>query len=136
MLYQIPKTREEVREYVARFTGFPGDDDNPKASDYGFNDPRIQYGLTDADIHFFKRHDVELKAAIDKYTGMDFPVHTIDDFLIVEFAGMLQKLGADGAIAQVKNLPRRLRALIRAVCRNHKTAKESLCPPQQSRLQP
>ncbi len=116
-----PQERAAFKAYLSMFRGFPGDPANPKPEDFGFKDPRIKYGLTDSDIIFFKQHDKELKSAIDKFTGMDFPVDTIDDFLIVEFAGMVQKLGVDGAILEVKKLPRRLRALIRAVCRNHKS---------------
>ena len=121
-----PKDRAGYKAYLSQFTGFPGDPSNPDPALFGIQDPRKQYGLTDDDINFFKYHDVELKAAIDKYTGMDFPVHTIDDFLIVEFAGMLQKLGADAGIAEIKKLPIRLRALIRAVCRNHKSNQRRL----------
>ena len=121
MVEKPPQERGAFKAYIAMFRGFPGDPKNPKPEDFGFKDPRIQYGLTDADINFFKLHDKELKSAIDKFTGMDFPVDTIDDFLIVEFAGMVQKLGVEGAILEVKKLPRRLRALIRAVCRNHKS---------------
>lgn len=91
---------------------------NPR--DYGIEDPRLKYGITDEDIEYFKYRDKELKKAIDDYTGIDFPVHTINDFLLVEFAGMLQKLGHDGAILEVRKMPRRLRALFRAVARNHK----------------
>lgn len=105
--------RSEIRTYVDRFKGH-------SAEGLGIPDPRTTYGVTDADIHFFKYHDAELKAAIDKYTGMDFPVHTIDDFMIVELAGMLERLGAEAGIAEFKKLPRRVRALYRCVCRNHK----------------
>ncbi len=121
MVEKPPKERAAFKAYLSMFRGFPGDPTNPKPEDFGFQDPRIQYGLTDSDITFFKHHDAELKSAVDRFTGMDFPVDTIDDFLIVEFAGMVQKLGVDGAISEVKKLPRRLRALIRAVCRNHKS---------------
>lgn len=116
------ESRDGMKAYISQFTGFPKDNTlNP--ADFGIQDPRTQYGLADADIHYFKYHDIELKEAIDKFTGIDFPLHKIDDFLIVEFAGMVQKLGVDGAVAEAKKMPRRLRALYRAVARNHRTGR-------------
>ena len=123
MKIDSPSSREEIRSYISSFTAFP-DEEGPKPGDYGISDPRLKYGLSDDDINYFKYRDVELKQAIDKYMRMDFPVHTIDDFMIVELAGMLQKLGEEAAITMFKaTVPRRLQALYRAVGRNHK-AKE------------
>ena len=116
-----PETREDMKAFVSMFTKFPSEPNQPKPADYGIIDPRIQYGLTDADIDFFKYRDPEIKAAVDKFTGMDFPVHTIDDFFLAEIAGMVAHFGVDGAVAEGKKvIPRRIRALYRAVCRNHK----------------
>lgn len=108
-----------MRAFVSMFTGFPWEN-NPKPSEFGIRDPREQYGLTDKDIEYFKYRDKEIKEAVDKFTGMDFPVHTIDDFFLVEIAGMVEKLGIDGAVSTAKKWPRRIRALFRAVGRNHK----------------
>lgn len=109
-------SRQEMRSYISIFTGSEGL--NP--SDFGIEDPRTKYGLKDADIEYFKTRDVELKSAVDKFMGIDFPMRTIDDFLIVELAGMVEHLGVEGAIAEAKRWPRRLRALFRCVAKNKK----------------
>lgn len=114
--------RQELKTYIDQFKVLTPLDHKK----FGVKDPREQYGVTDADLDYFKNGDKELKAAIDKYFGMDFPVHTIDDFLIVELAGMVEVLGPDGAIEEFKRIaPRRLRALYRCVARNHKRRQES-----------
>lgn len=110
------KSRQEIRSYISIFTGSNGID----PADFGVEDPRKKYGLKDSDIEYFKNDDVELKSAIDKFMGIDFPLNTIDDFLIVELAGMLEKLGEEGAISEANKWPRRLRALFRCVARNYK----------------
>lgn len=112
--------KQEIRSYLGNFYGT--EPINPAA--YGIKDPREIYGLTDSDIDFFKNGDKELKRAIDTWTGIDFPIQTIDDFMLVELAGMVEKLGVDGAISEFNKLPRRLRALYRAVARNHRKAQE------------
>ncbi len=43
-------------------------------------------------------------AAVHKFTGRDFPMEQIDDQLIVEIAGMVYKLGVDGAVAKAEQL--------------------------------
>ncbi len=106
-----PRNRQELKEAVSLFTGY---------EQFDLPDPRKLYGVTDDDIEFFKYHDAELQAAINKFMGMDFPAHKIDDLMIVELAGMLQKLGMDAAVAEFRKLPRRIRALYRCVGRNHK----------------
>lgn len=110
------KSRQEIRSFISIFTGSEGI--NPE--DYGIQNPRSQYGLTDSDIEYFKYRDPEIKSAVDKFMKMDFPVHTIDDFLIVEIAGMVAHLGVDGAVSKAREWPRRLRSLMRCVARNHK----------------
>ena len=39
-------------------------------------------------------------AAVQKFTGRNFPMEQIDDQLIVEIAGLVHKLGVDGAVAK------------------------------------
>jgi hypothetical protein len=43
-------------------------------------------------------------AAVHKFTGRDFPMEQIDDQLIVEIAGLVNKLGVDGAVAKAEQL--------------------------------
>lgn len=111
-----PKTREDMRSFVDMFKG----QDYPKNPELGIYDPRVRYGLTDADINNFRYHDSEIKEAIDRFTGMDFPLEKIDDVFLVEIAGMVQKLGVGGAVLEANKWPRRVRALYRSVCRNIK----------------
>ena len=108
-----PKNRQEMKDAVSLFRGFQYDS-------FNLPDPRELYGVTDADIEFFKYRDVELQTAINRFMGMDFPAHKIDDLMIVELAGMLQKLGMEEALSEFRKLPRRIRALYRCVGRNHK----------------
>lgn len=78
-------------------------------------DPRQQYGLTDEDLDYF-RHDPEIIAAVRQFTGRDFPMDQIDDHLLVVLAGMVQKLGVDGAVAEAnKLLPHEQKAVIRGI---------------------
>lgn len=78
-------------------------------------DPRKEFGLTDDDLDFF-RHDPEIIAAVRQFTGRDFPMDQIDDHLIVKIAGMVQKLGVEGAVAEANRvLPPQQKALIRGI---------------------
>ena len=42
--------------------------------------------------------------AVRKFTGRDFPMEQIDDQLIVEIAGLVHKLGVDGAVAKAEQI--------------------------------
>lgn len=78
-------------------------------------DPRIAYGLTDADLEGFRK-DPELIEAVRKFTGRDFPMSQLDDALIAEIAGAVQKLGIDDAVKEFKNIiPKELQVMIRGI---------------------
>lgn len=78
-------------------------------------DPRKQYGLTDEDLDYF-RHDPEVIAVVQQFTGRDFPMEQIDDALLVQIAGAVQKLGVEGAIAEANRIiPPEMKAQIRGV---------------------
>lgn len=78
-------------------------------------DPRAEFGLTDDDLDFF-RHDPEIIAAVRQFTGREFPMEQIDDHLLVRIAGMVQKLGVEGAVAEAeRTLPPQQKALIRGI---------------------
>lgn len=78
-------------------------------------DPRIAYGLTDDDLDNFRK-DPELIEAVQRFTGRDFPMSQLDDALIVEIAGAVQKLGIGGAIEEFKKiLPREMIVTIRGI---------------------
>jgi hypothetical protein len=84
---------------------------SPKAP----QDPRQEFNLTDDDLDYF-RHDPEIIAAVQKFTGRDFPMDQIDDALIVQIAGAVHKLGVDGAVAEFDRvLPQDIKAQIRGV---------------------
>lgn len=91
---------------------------NPQASTMtpkAPQDPRQEFGLTDDDLDFF-RHDPEIIAAVRQFTGREFPMEQIDDHLLVRIAGMVQKLGVDGAVAEAeRTLPAQQKALIRGI---------------------
>ena len=78
-------------------------------------DPRQEFGLTDEDLDFF-RNDPEIKQAVQMFTGRDFPMDQIDDHLLVLIAGMVQKLGVQGAVAEGQRLiPDEQKAIIRGI---------------------
>lgn len=66
-------------------------------------DPRVKYGLTDEDFEFF-RNDPEVIAVVQAVTGRDFPMEQVDDILLAEIAGAVQKLGVQGAIAEAQRI--------------------------------
>lgn len=79
-------------------------------------DPREAYGLNDHDLQTFRK-DPELIEAVEKFTGRQYPMSDIDDALIAEIAGAVQKLGVDDAVKEFKRImPRKLIVLIRAIC--------------------
>lgn len=78
-------------------------------------DPREQYGLTDDDLDFF-RHDPEVIAVVQQFTGRDFPMDQVDDALLVQIAGAVHKLGVEGAVAEANRIiPQEMKAQIRGV---------------------
>lgn len=50
------------------------------------------------------RKDPDIIGAVRKFTGRDFPMEQIDDVLIVEIAGLVHKLGVDGAVAKAEQI--------------------------------
>ena len=78
-------------------------------------DPNERYGLTPEHIDEFRK-DPEIIEAVRKFTGRDFPMEQIDDVLMIQIAGMVQKLGVDGAVAEAHRIyPPELKAQIRGV---------------------
>lgn len=78
-------------------------------------DPRKAYGLTDSDLDNFRK-DPELIEAVKKFTGREFPMSQIDDALIAEIAGAVQKLGIDEAVKEFKRIiPKELIVMIRGI---------------------
>lgn len=78
-------------------------------------DPRTHYGLTDADLEGFRK-DPELIEAVRLFTGRDFPMEQLDDALMAEIAGAVQKLGVADAVREFKTLiPVELQATIRGI---------------------
>lgn len=55
------------------------------------------------DLDYF-RNDPEIIAAVTKFLGRDVDMAKIPDDMLITLAGMVQKLGVDGAIAEVKRL--------------------------------
>lgn len=78
-------------------------------------DPRAEFGITDDDLDYF-RHDPEIIAAVRQFTGRDFPMDQIDDALVVQIAGAVQKLGVDGAVSEFDRIvPPEIKAQIRGL---------------------
>lgn len=50
------------------------------------------------------RNDPEIKATIEKFLGRPFEMSKLPDDMLMTIAGMIHKLGPDGAIAEFKRL--------------------------------
>lgn len=48
------------------------------------------------------RKDPEIAEAVSKFAGRPIPVQSIPDNLLMEIAGMIHKLGVDGAVMEFK----------------------------------
>lgn len=92
----------------------PQDGVNPKAQS-GPRDPREEFGLTDEDLEALRR-DPEIIEMVRQVTGRDFPMQQIDDHLLAILAGMVHKLGVEGAVAEANRLlPPEQKATIRGI---------------------
>lgn len=61
------------------------------------------------------RQDPEVIAAVTKYVGKPVPLQMVPDNLLLEIAGMVAKLGVDGAVAEFsRKVPQQAQAQLKA----------------------
>lgn len=75
----------------------------------------LKYGLTPEDVAGFRKNP-RIIEVVRRVTGRDFPMDQIDDDLIIEIAGVVNKIGVDGAVALAeKTLSHEQKATIRGI---------------------
>lgn len=75
---------------------------NPAANNKP-QDPRAAYGLTDADLENL-RADKEVAAVFAAVAGQNVPMERVDAQSLAVVAGMVHKLGVDGAVAEINKM--------------------------------
>ncbi len=67
--------------------------------------PQAEAPLSTEDMEFF-RNDPEIVAAVSKFMGRTVTLENVPDEMLVQLAGMVQKLGVDGAVQMAqKTIP-------------------------------
>lgn len=62
------------------------------------------------------RKDPEIAAAVSKYMGRPFPMEKVPDEMLIEIAGMVAKLGVDGAVQKFsQSIPPQIQQRIKAI---------------------